>query len=108
MLDIAALIEDDPALGVAALFQPAQNFVFDLQVPGVVVLAGLDDGAGRRYGVAAALHLDGVEIRPPRLVIGGIALAPDEVAGREGDKPVGTGPDRLQIGRRVAGMRTLV
>ena len=39
-----------------------QDLVLDLHVPGEVVLAGLQHGARRRDRVAAALHLDGVEV----------------------------------------------
>ena len=48
MLDIAAGNDLDAALGAAACFQPHEDLVLDLQVPGVVVFAGLNHGARRR------------------------------------------------------------
>ena len=56
VLDAAAGRDDDVAL--AALLQPLEDLVLDLQVPGEVVLAGLQHRARRRDGIAAALHLD--------------------------------------------------
>jgi hypothetical protein len=67
-------------VSAAGLFQALQDFVFDLHVPGVVVFAGLQHGAGGRHRVAPALHLDRVEVRPIGLVIIGIELAGDEIA----------------------------
>src|SRR5204863_9459693 len=63
---------------------------------------GLDDGARRRYSIAATLHLDRVEIGPVRQVVIRIALARHEIARFEVDKFVGAGADRLQVRRRVA------
>ena len=109
MCSIARLWHDLGATpGVAAVFQPDKDLVLDLHVPGVVVLAGLDHGARRRNGVAAALHLDRVEIRPVGDMIGGIALASDHVARFELDKPVRAGADRLQVCRRIARIGALV
>ena len=45
-------------LALAALFQAQQDVVFHLDVPAEIILAGLDHGARRRDGIAAALHLD--------------------------------------------------
>jgi len=54
---------------LAALLEAQEDVVLHLHVPGVVVLTGLQHGAGGRGRVAAALHLDGVEERPVRLVV---------------------------------------
>ncbi len=70
VLDAAAGRDDDAAL--AALLQPHEDLVLDLEIPGEVVLAGLQHRARRRYRIAAALHLDAVEMRPVRLVVGRI------------------------------------
>ena len=91
---------DDPAL--AALLQPLQDLVLDLQVPGEVVLAGLQHRARRRDGVAAALHLDGVEERPVGLVVVRVDHARHHVARLEVLELVGAGADRLEVGRRLA------
>src|SRR5215207_183607 len=69
----------------AALLEALQQLILDLHVPGVVELAGLDDGARGRDRVAAALHLDGVEMRLVRLVIVGVDLAAHHVARLEVD-----------------------
>ena len=61
-----AVISD---LALAALLEAQQDLVLDLQVPGEVVFAGLQHGARRRDRVAAALHLDRVEIGPVRHVV---------------------------------------
>ena len=90
------------ARALAALLEALQDLVLDLHVPGVVVFAGLDHGARRRDRVAAALHLDGVEVRPVGHVVVGVDLAADHVARLEVDELVGAGADRLQVGRRVA------
>src|SRR5262249_52992304 len=62
MLDVAAGHDLGAAPGIAASFQFEKDLVLDLQVPRIVVFAGLNDGACGRHGVAAALHLDRVEI----------------------------------------------
>ena len=54
---------DDVGAALAALLEALEDLVLDLHVPGVVVLAGLDDRARRPDRVAAALHLDLVEER---------------------------------------------
>src|SRR5438093_187859 len=59
LLDARAGRGDDRAL--AALFDVLQDRPLDLQVPGVVVLAGLQDRPRGRGRVAAALELDAVE-----------------------------------------------
>ena len=89
-------------LALAALLEAQQDLVLDLHVPGEVVLAGLQHRARRRDGVAAALHLDRVEVRPVRHVVVGIDLAADHVARLEVDEHVGAGADRLEVGRRLA------
>ena len=100
VLDAAAFAEDDPAL--AALFQAHENLVLDLQVPGEVELAGLQHGARRRDRIAAALHLDGVEMRPVLHVVRRVDDAGHHVARLELLELVGTGADRLEVGRRIA------
>ena len=73
VLDVAA--GHDVGLALAALLHALEDLVLDLHVPGVVELAGLDDGAGGRDRVAAALHLDGVEVRAVGHVVGRVELA---------------------------------
>ena len=65
-------------LALAALFQTQQDVVFHLDVPAEIILAGLDDGARGRNGIAAALHLDGVEVGAVRHMVVGIELAADD------------------------------
>src|SRR5690242_8775307 len=108
VLDIAAGHDLDTAPGVAAVFESEEDLVLDLQVPRVVVFAGLDHRASRRHGVATTLHLDRVEIRTVRKIIGGVALALDQITRLEVDEPIGASPDRLQVCRRFAGIRALV
>ena len=57
--DVAAL--HDMGAALAAGLHALEHLVLDLQVPGVVVLAGLQHGARGRDGIAAAFHLDRVE-----------------------------------------------
>ena len=102
VFDVAARRDLGPAPGLAAILEPDQDFVLDLHIPGVIVFAGLGDGARRRYRIAAAFHLDGVKIRPVRQVIIRVAFAGDEIARLEIHEFVGAGADRLQIRRRVA------
>ena len=108
MLDIAAREDLRSAARLAVVFEPHEDLVLDLHVPGVIVFAGLDHRARRRYRVAATLHLDRVEIGPVGQVVIRVALARHEIAGLEVDKFVGAGADRLQIGRRVARGAALV
>ena len=98
MLDVAALHDVDAA--APGLLQPLEDLVLDLQVPGVVELSGLQDGPGRRGGVTAALHLDGVEEGPVGHMVARVQLAADDVARLEVDEPVGPGADRLEVARR--------
>src|SRR5262245_4672066 len=100
VLDVAGWRYDDPPL--APLLKPLQDFVLDLQIPTKVVFAGLQDGTRRRDCVAAALHLDGVEVRAIGDVIVGVELAPYHVSGLEVHELVSPGAHRLEIGRRVA------
>ena len=100
VLDVAA--GHDVGLALAALLQALEDLVLDLHVPGVVELAGLDDGARRRHRVTAALHLDGVEVGAVGHVVGRVQLAAHDVARLEVHEPVGTGADRLEVGRRLA------
>ena len=70
VLDVAARRDGGGAF--AALLHALEDIVLDLHVPGVVVLCGLDHGARRRDGITTALHLDGVEEGPVRLVVVGV------------------------------------
>src|SRR5262249_6247296 len=97
VLDPAALHDLSASFGVAGVFEFDKDFVLDLHIPGIVVLAGLNHRARRRYGVAAAFHLDRVEIRPVGDVVGRIAFALYQIARRELDKPVRTGSHRLHV-----------
>ena len=82
---------------LAAVFHAPQHVVLDLQVPREVELAGLQHRARRRHGVAAALDLDAVEVRPVRLVIVRVDLAAQQVARLEVDEAEGPGADGLEI-----------
>src|SRR5215470_8746039 len=97
VLDAAAFAEDHAAL--AALLQAREDLVLDLHVPAEVELAGLQYRARGRCRVAAALHLDGVEILPLQLV----GVAEDSHAGQprglEVQELQGPGADRLEIVR---------
>src|SRR5215469_13833017 len=108
VLDCPALYNLRAALGVAGVFEPDEDLVLDLHVPRVIVFAGLNDRARRRHGVAAALHLDHVEIGPVGDMISGVALASDEVARFELDEPVRAGSYRLQVCRSIARIRAFV
>ena len=81
-------------LALAALFQAQQHLVFHLDVPAEIILAGLNHRARRRDGIAAALHLDRIEIGAVRHVVVGIDLAADQIARLELDELVGAGADR--------------
>ena len=100
VLDVAA--GHDVGLALAALLHAFENLVLDLEIPGVVELTRLDDGACGRDRVASALHLDCVEEGAIRQVIAREELALDHVAGFEVDEPIGSGADRLEIRRRLA------
>ena len=95
-------------LALAALLQAQQDVVFHLDVPAKVIFAGLDHGARRRDGIAAALHLDRIEVGTVRHVVVGIDFAADEVARLELDEFVGTGADGLEIVRSLAGLGAFV
>jgi hypothetical protein len=103
VLGVAGGPDDDAAL--AALLEASQDVVLDLQVPRVVVLAGLQDGARRGRGIAAAFHLDGVEERAVGHVIGRVELAAHGIAGLELDEPISAGADGTQVRRRLARLR---
>ena len=100
VLDVAAGRDDAAAL--AALLEAQKDLVLDLHVPGKVVFAGLQHGPRRRDGIAAALHLDRVEMRLVVHVVVRIDHAGDHVARLEVLEHVGAGADRLEVGRRVA------
>src|SRR6516165_6721426 len=74
VFDPATRHDVNAALGAAAAFESDENLVLDLHVPGVVVFAGLNYRARCRHGIAAALHLDRVEIRPVGEMVRRIAL----------------------------------
>src|SRR5262249_25163814 len=96
-LNAAALGNMDAAF--PASLETLEDFVLDLHVPGVVVLAGLQHSAGRRDGIAAALHLDGIKVWPVRRVVIWVEFTPHYIARIESDELVGTGADRLEVGR---------
>ena len=100
VLDEARILDVDAAL--AALLQAREDLVLDLHVPGEVELAGLQHGARRRDRVAAALHLDGVEVRAVLDVVVRVDHAGHHVARLEVLEHVGAGADRLEVGRRLA------
>src|SRR4029078_8387277 len=58
----------------AARLEPAEDLVFDLEVPAEVVFAGLQHRARRRRRVAAALQLDTVEVRASRALVVAVQL----------------------------------
>ena len=95
-------------LALAALFQPQQDVVLDLDVPAEIIFAGLDDRARGRHRVAAALHLQRVEVRAVRHVVVGKELAADHVARLELDEFIGTGADRGEVVRRLAGFGAFI
>jgi hypothetical protein len=81
-----------------------EHLRLDLQVPGVIVLARFEDRARSRDGVATALDLDPIERRLVRLPIVWVDRVGDQVAGPKVFHHEGTGPERLQVERRVAGI----
>src|SRR5262249_53993944 len=105
VLDVTALRRLE--LPAAALLHAAHDLFLDLHVPCVVVLTGLYDRAPGRHGVAAALHLDRVEVRPVGHVIGRVQLAADDIAGLEVDELVRARADRLEVGRRLPRLAAL-
>jgi hypothetical protein len=98
--DVAAVHHLHTALATG--FHALEHFVFHLQVPGVVVFAGLQHGACGRRGVAAALDLDAVEEGAVGLVVVGVDFTAHHVARLEVDELVGPGAHRLEVGRRLA------
>jgi hypothetical protein len=97
VLDVAAWSYLDMPL---ALLEPLEDLVFDLHVPGVVVLAGLNDSTCGRYCVAATLHLDRGKERLVGDMLLGIELTFHQVAWLEVDEAVraraNQGQDRLR------------
>ena len=100
VLDAAA--PGDLDLALARPLQSQEQLVLDLEVPGEVVLAGLDHGPRGRYRVAAALHLHPIKERPVPLVIAGEDLAANDVTRLELDTAIGAGPHGREIGRRLS------
>ena len=78
-LDAAAGAELGDTL--AARLQLLEDRVVDLEVPGVVVVAGLQDGAAGRGRVAATLQLDVIEEGLVGLAIVLVDRVGDRVAG---------------------------
>jgi hypothetical protein len=62
-------------------------------------------GARRGHGVAAALHLDGVEEGAVRHVVVRVQLAADDVPGLEVHEPIRAGTDGLEVGGGLATAR---
>src|SRR6516162_761465 len=89
VLDATTGRDDDGTL--PGSLEALQNFVFDLHVPGIVVLTGLEDRACCRDCIPAPLQLYGVKIGPVWLVVCGVSLADDHVARLEIVEPVRTG-----------------
>src|SRR2546427_4134541 len=77
----------------------------DLKVPTVVDVAGLEDRASGRCRVAAALEGDGLEERLVRVAEVLVEVVLNDVAGLECVDLVGTGADRLEVGRAVLRLR---
>ena len=100
VLDAAAGGDGDPA--APALLEAAEQVIFHLHVPGEVVLAALEDGAGRADRVAAALQLHRVEEGTAGHVVTRVDLAADVVARPEVDDAEGPGADRPEIRRGLA------
>src|SRR5262252_940546 len=94
VLDVAARKDDNTASGIGTTFEPLKDLVLYLHVPRVVIFAGLDHRACRRYSVAAPLHLDRVEKRAVGHMIGRVALTLDQIAGPEIDEPVRASANR--------------
>ena len=92
----------DRHLALAGGFQALEDLVFDLQVPGEVVFAGLQHRTRGRDGVAAALHFHGVEVRPVGHVVARIGLAAQHVTRLEIDELVRPGAHWLDVGRVLA------
>ena len=84
-------------VALAALLEALEDLVGDLQVPGEIELAGLEDRARRRGGVASPLHLDVVEERTIGHVIIRVDLAADDVAGLEVHESIWPGADGGEI-----------
>ncbi len=92
----------DVGAPLAASLHSLQHLILDLQVPRIVVLAGLQDRARRRGGVPAALHFDRIEERAVWHVVVGVDLAAHHVARLEIDELVRPGANRLQVRRGFA------
>ena len=92
----------DDHTSLRAVLETLEDLVLHVDAPGVVVLSGLEHRARGRHGIAAALHLDRVEVRTMRDVVGRIDLGVQDVARFEIAEPVRPGPDRPEIRRRLA------
>ena len=106
MLDIGAGGQVDLAL--ARSFQLLEDLILDLQVPGIVVFAGLQHRPRGRYRIAAALHLHGVEERLVGDVVVRIDLAGHQVARVERLELERPCAHRFQVGRSVARLAAAV
>ena len=99
MRDVAA--EREVELTFPGGFEPLEDDVLHAgHVRRIVISARLQHRARGGDGVAAALHLDGVEERAIRHVVVGIDLGPDDVAGLEVDTSIRPRANGPQVRRR--------
>jgi hypothetical protein len=92
----------DTALCIGTIFEFGKYLILDLRIPRKVEIPGLNNRTRCRHGIAAALQLDRIEIRPVRHMVDGIALAFDQITGLEVDEPIRPGSHRFQVCRRLA------
>ena len=90
---------DTLARGLHAL----QHVRGKLQVPRIVELAGLEDRAARRRGIAAALERDGGERRFGRIAIVRVGFERDDVVRAEFGHAERSGADRIEVGLGALG-----
>src|SRR5207247_7305307 len=77
----------------------------DLEVPGVVDGAGLEDRARRRLGVAATLEVHRLEVRLVRVAEVRVDRVGDDVTRLEVRDHIRAGADRLEVAGRVLELR---
>src|SRR5262245_14093464 len=92
----------------AAPLETVEDIVLDLEIPRVVVLPGLQDGAGGGGRVAPAFQFEGVKERPVWHVVGRVQFRTNRVTRLEVHAAVGAGTNRLEVGGRLAGLRAFV